>query len=109
MRLSTNFKSTEFACHGTHCCGGSSPIDSRLIDALQAYRTLDGHSMRINSGFRCLRHNRDIGSKDTSQHPKGKACDIAKGDRDVYTMAMAAKPFFSKVIVYDWGIHCDVR
>ncbi len=34
----------------------------------------------INSGFRCLYHNRSIGSKDTSSHVKGLACDLATTD-----------------------------
>jgi len=33
---------------------------------------------RISSGYRCLRLNRKIGSKDNSQHTKGQALDIDK-------------------------------
>jgi hypothetical protein len=31
----------------------------------------------VSSGYRCLKLNRAIGSKDTSQHPKGQAADMS--------------------------------
>jgi zinc D-Ala-D-Ala carboxypeptidase len=70
---------------------------------------MDGKPLTINSGFRCLTHNRTVGSKDTSQHPKGMACDISGKGRDIDDMATRASDFFNKVIIYSWGIHVDVR
>ena len=35
-----------------------------------------GNKLIINSGFRCLKLNRKIGSKDKSQHTKGEAVDL---------------------------------
>ncbi len=108
--LSTHFKRSEFACKGKSCCGHSAPISNDLIVALEAYRrSMGGKPLTINSGFRCLSHNRTVGSKDTSQHPKGNACDISAKGRDVREMATTASNFFNKVISYSWGIHVDVR
>ena len=107
--LSQHFSRHEFECHGVECCGHSAPVCRTLIAALEAFRADIGGPLKINSGFRCLTHNRSIGSKDTSQHPRGTAADIDRAGRDVYDMRQIADRYFSKVIIYDWGIHCDVR
>jgi len=107
--LSQHFSRHEFECHGVECCGHSAPVCRTLIAALEAFRADIGGPLKINSGFRCLTHNRSIGSKDTSQHPRGTAADIDRAGRGVYDMKQIADQYFSKVIIYDWGIHCDVR
>ena len=108
--LSKHFRRSEFACKGKGCCGHSAPISNDLIVALEAYRRAMGAKpLTINSGFRCNTHNRSIGSKDTSQHPRGMACDISGKDKDIEQMANTAANFFNKVIVYVWGIHVDLR
>lgn len=43
---------------------------------LEKLRTLLGKPMKINSWYRCLKLNRALGSKDSSQHPKGEAVDF---------------------------------
>ena len=108
--LSPNFRRSEFACKGGFCCGHSAPISNDLIAALEAYRdSMGGQPLTINSGFRCLTHNRIIGSKDSSQHPRGTACDISGNGYNVGDMERKAMHFFNKVIRYSWGIHVDVR
>lgn len=78
--LSTNFSRHEFVCRGKNCCGGSAPINLDLVFSLQALRDLCGQPLQILSGFRCLTHNRAIGSEDTSQHVLGNAADVAIPD-----------------------------
>ena len=112
-RLSEHFVRSEFACkcaqQGKNYCGGSAPINYELVDRLEDLRYILGGPLRITSGFRCLQHNRDIGSYPGSQHPKGNAADIAADGRDVDEMHRLAKPLFSFVKSYPWGIHVDVR
>ncbi len=48
---------------------------------LEPLRGAYGKAIHISSGYRCLQLNRAIGSKDTSQHIKGEACDISQGLR----------------------------
>ena len=43
---------------------------------LQPLRDYRGQPIIIGSGYRCLALNTYIGSKSTSQHPKGEAADI---------------------------------
>lgn len=48
-----------------------------LVDnVLQPVREHFARPVTINSGFRCLKLNRAVGSEDTSQHRKGEAADI---------------------------------
>lgn len=47
------------------------------VKVLQPIRDKFG-TVRVSSGYRCLRLNRKVGSKDTSQHTKGQAADIDK-------------------------------
>ena len=74
--LSKNFSRKEFACQGRHCCGYSAPVHPDLIAGLQQLRDIAG-PLKINSGFRCRRHNADIGGADESYHCLGMAADIA--------------------------------
>ena len=49
-----------------------------LAEGLEHVRTkLDGNAMRISSGFRCLKLNRVLRSKDTSRHIMGLAADFS--------------------------------
>lgn len=79
-KLTKHFSRAEFACKGQNCCSGSAPINIILVDAIQMLRDIVGMPLRINSGFRCLTHNRRIGSEDTSEHTRGNAADIAVPD-----------------------------
>lgn len=45
-------------------------------DKMQEIRDKLKSPIKINSGYRCLKLNRRIGSKDTSQHVKGQAIDF---------------------------------
>lgn len=47
-----------------------------LADKIQEVRELLGFPIKINSAYRCLELNREIGSKDTSQHIQFQACDF---------------------------------
>ena len=74
-QLSTNFKSTEFDCHGSGCCS-STPVDEKLVDYLQKIRNHFGKAVNISSGYRCATHNKKIGGATSSRHMEGKAADI---------------------------------
>lgn len=75
VKLSDNFKSTEFDCHGSGCCS-TTLIDSQLVNYLQKIRNHFGKSVTINSAYRCETHNKKIGGGSNSYHKKGQAADI---------------------------------
>lgn len=74
-QLSKNFKSSEFDCHGKNCCN-KTLIDENLIAWLQKIREHFNASININSGYRCVVHNKNIGGANGSHHTKGMAADI---------------------------------
>ena len=78
-KLTDHFSKEEFDCQ-CGCGNGDIVISENLVFQLECVRIHYGKPMRINSGIRCLSHNRKIGSRDTSSHIKGLAVDISCGD-----------------------------
>lgn len=77
MQLSKNFNKSEFECN----CNCEMPKEvqynvQKVANQLQIIRNRVNVPIKVNSAYRCLFHNRSIGSKDTSQHVLGKAADI---------------------------------
>lgn len=74
-RLSTNFKASEFACHGKGCCN-TSKIDENLVKYLEKIRKHFGAPVTITSAYRCPKHNKAVGGATSSYHARGQAADI---------------------------------
>lgn len=74
-KLSANFNSSEFDCHGSRCCS-STLVDDKLVTYLQQIREHFGKPVNISSGYRCATHNKNIGGATNSRHSKGQAADI---------------------------------
>ena len=74
-KLSANFNSTEFDCHGSGCCS-STLVDDQLVTYLQKIREHFGKPVNISSGYRCATHNKNVGGATNSRHAKGQAADI---------------------------------
>ena len=108
MKLTDHFDSKEFACQ---CGCGTGEINITLVSMLEDVRVAYGKPMRINSGIRCLNHNRVIGSKDTSSHIKCLAADIgctSMGERlELMKHILRAGEFF-RVGMNKHFIHVDV-
>lgn len=110
--LTKNFSAWEFVCP---CCGGLPPIETlmRLVVPLQKLRDQIGHPIHVHSGYRCPKHNKDVGAKSTSQHVKGLAADVHADTFTPEELAQEAVQIeeFRKggIGVYDWGCHLDVR
>ncbi len=66
------FKREEFACT---CCG-EVKIDQEMVNMLDYARRIAKTPFSINSGYRCPKHNAEVGGKETSSHLKGYAVDI---------------------------------
>jgi len=118
--LSEHFDRWEFACRGENCCGRSAPISERLIDALEGFCKIislndDGVHipMRVHSGFRCLTHNRTVGSHDASYHVLGMAADVSVLGLSPARVARMAEGVFDfergGIGVYCGFVHLDVR
>ena len=69
-----NFKVDEFKCK---CGCGENEIDQRVINMAQEIRDELGVPIRINSGYRCEKHNANVGGVKGSKHTKGFAADLS--------------------------------
>jgi len=107
MNLTKNFTTAEFKCH---CCGDCR-VSPGLMAAMQALREKWGKSIKINSGYRCLRHNSAVGGAPDSYHLKGLAadCEILAGV-DRYTFVrLAFEVGFRGIGIASGFIHVDIR
>jgi len=69
-KIGKYFSRHEFACQGSACCDNSAPVTKELVMKLDSLREKIGPIV-LTSAYRCLVHNRTVGSNDKSQHPKG--------------------------------------
>ncbi len=109
VKLSENFKSTEFDCHGFGCCNKTT-VDTELVSVLQKIREHFGKSVTINSGYRCKTHNKSVGGASKSKHMEGTAADIRVSGIEPEEVAKFAESIGVKGIgLYTWGCHIDTR
>ena len=74
VKLTANFNSTEFDCPCDRC--SETLIDLDHVKKLQKLRDDLNASIHINSAYRCLPHNTEVGGEPKSQHMLGHATDI---------------------------------
>ena len=111
-KLSEHFDASEFVCH---CCGrGAEKISPRLIELLEKLRAnIGGLPLHINSGYRCPKHNAEVGGVDNSQHVLGTAADVAVPS----ALNIEQFKWYIQQLPFDWAgvyrqdnfIHVDVR
>lgn len=101
-----NFKLEEFACP---CCK-QMPMDPGFLAKIDEARTISGVPYSINSGYRCPKHNAEVGST-TKNHTSGKASDIKCEDMFsrllvLYGLLMAG---FKHIGIAKTFIHADTN
>ena len=109
-RLTDHFTKEEFDCQ-CGCGNGDIIISENLVFELECVRVHYGKPIRINSGIRCLSHNRKIGSRDTSSHIKGLAVDISctdMGTRLELVKRLLRDGEFTRMGIHKDFIHVDV-
>ena len=113
VKLSANFKSTEFDCK----CGRKdckiTLIDLDGVACAQRVRDFFGKEIVPTSGYRCAVHNKNVGGVSSSKHLKGLAFDLKcpKGV-SLNDFAFACEQAgFKGVLRYDGKgfVHCDMR
>lgn len=70
------FQPKEFICP---CCKQGNPA-AALVYSLDELRRAWSLPIRVNSGWRCKRHNAEVGGVENSRHLLGLAADIAPTD-----------------------------
>lgn len=83
----------------------------RLMYKLEALRRKAGSApITINSGFRSINHNRNVGGASNSQHTYGIAADIVVSGKTVSQVNSIARTCgFSGIILYSTFNHVDSR
>lgn len=96
------------------CCGQENP-DPKLLPLLQDLELAQGHKLKINSGFRCEKHHRELGLKGyptakNSYHLKGLAADVATEDEEdrAKLISNAQRLGFGGIGVGDSFVHLDL-
>jgi len=84
-----NFTPEEMACK---CCG-QVRIDEGFMDRLQYMRENAGFQFKINSAYRCRKHNKRIGGASNSAHTQGRAVDIGCSHKEADWLIDNAKRF----------------
>src|SRR6202043_648400 len=80
--IGPHFSDAELCCRGTDCSAdglngcGVNGCQPALVEALEAFRTLAGKPVVIDSAYRCEKHNAQAGGAGKSEHVEGLAADI---------------------------------
>ena len=105
------FKEKEFACK---CCGQLPPLARENVKAL-VREVLDpvceklGMPIVVNSGYRCEKHNKDVGGVKNSQHLRGEAADIHCSDNERLKQLIIENGKFDQLITYPTFLHVSYK
>ena len=99
------FSEDEVTCQ----CGCGMSITQECKKMADDIRGEVGKPLIVNSGARCLDHNRSIGSSDTSSHVKGEAIDFKAKDSGLrFAIIKAAiKLGYTRIGVHESFVHVD--
>lgn len=97
VRISEHFRLIEFEC----ACCGCVRLHPELLKHLEGMRARWGEPLFVTSGFRCERHNREVGGVPKSLHRLGQAADVVviRADQPRF-LSLAKKEGFDEVIAY---------
>ena len=80
-QLTEHFNISEFRCK----CGGNhdTKLDTDLVNKLEKlYTALNCSKIMVNSGYRCVTHDKNVGGNGCGQHVSGTAADIVCYDNN---------------------------
>lgn len=100
-----HFSERELRCK---CCGQLPPsvrenITSLVDNVLDPVRDQLGEPIYVTSGYRCPKHNAEVGGVPNSQHMRCEACDIHAGnpaENLKLAKIIAAQGRFDQLILY---------
>lgn len=105
-----HFSQSEFRCP---CCGSlGGGMKTALLLRLEALRAkLGGKAVTVNSGYRCAKHNAEVGGEPGSYHMQSVAADIQVSGVAPSTVASNAESIFGNGGLgrYSTFTHVDVR
>ena len=101
------FSLSEFDCPSLPNSGVN--MDKQFLTKLEHARELAGIPFKITSGYRSVKHNREVGGVQNSSHLFGLAADIAVGSGNERYIILNAliRAGFKRIGVAKGFIHCD--
>ena len=105
------FKMKEFECRD----GCEMPAESKanieglVANVLDPVRERLGKAIRVNSGYRCPKHNLKVGGAVGSQHMKGEAADVWCDDLEKLKRLIKEQGVFDQMIVYPTFLHVSYK
>jgi zinc D-Ala-D-Ala carboxypeptidase len=101
-----NFDRSEFACP---CCG----VERMQADYMNKIDIARDHArvpFVVNSGYRCLKHNTEVGGTKNSSHMEGYAGDVkAQNNHHRYRIVRGLIiAGFTRILIYQTFIHADI-
>lgn len=106
------FERREFRCKCGKCSGYPVEPSMDLIEILVKIREHFNAPVRINSGVRCVSHNKNVGGAGKSQHLEGTAADIrvdGVSPAEVAKYVETLLPNTGGIGIYSTFVHVDVR
>ena len=105
------FKEKEFVCR---CCGELPPFARENIEALvenvlDPARERFGKPIIVNSGYRCPKHNKEVGGVANSQHLRGEAADVRCTDNKRLAEIIEQNGKYDQLIIYPTFLHVSWR
>jgi len=103
-----HFKLEEFNCR---CCA-QNKMQQSFLNKLDDIREKVGLPFHVTSGFRCEKHNQEVGGKPNSQHLLGIAADVSleffPAINKHYLIKLAPQ-YFNGIGIAKTFIHLDTR
>lgn len=120
-----HFSEKEFWCRCSQCQKGDAEmgippggmmggvpenVKALVENVLDPLREKYGKPIKVNSGYRCPKHNLAVGGATQSQHMKGEAADIAPMDGDARELERLVEIIkqngkWNQMIVYPTFVH----
>ncbi len=90
--------------------GSGQLMDSKLLEMIDEAREIYGKPIHVNSGYRTVEYNREVGGVKSSSHLKGLAIDVAcvKSDDRFAMLSALLEVGFNRIGVASSFIHVDI-
>ena len=106
------FKKEDFLCRCGKCkmpAEAEENLMALVENVLEPAREKLGGPIIVNSGYRCVRHNRHVGGVANSQHLCGEAADIRCEDNKRLAKIIEENGRFDQLIIYPTFIHVSFK
>ena len=85
-------------------------VNALVENVLDPARERLGKPIMVNSGFRCVVHNRKVGGASSSQHMRGEAADLRiNGKPEMLARVIVENGVFDQLIIYPTFVHVSYK